>query len=411
MDRRPDIPRAGMRLFINVLLCLLLAASSASLHTAHAYQLKDLKWPDPFTTFHVDIPGADGLWDEAFEGAMYEWSAATVFQYYIVRGSYSDPCNPYDDRNGVRFHNTNCGDAWGSTTLAVCNYWYVGSTLVEADIVFNSNKNWNVYWTPWRSDVADFRRVAVHELGHALGLGHEDSGVPAIMGTYAGDITTPQNDDIAGVAALYGATQCTFSITPSKGGFASGGGTKTVSVTASSSSCAWTVSHNLSWVHVSPVGSTGSRNVTVTAAPNSGAARTGTITIAGKAYTISQEAVPCSFSITPAGDSFASGGGTKTVSVTASSSSCAWTVSHSLSWVYVSPAGSTGNRDITVTAAPNSGAARGGTITIAGRAYTVFQAAGNDTPVSEYVQKVVDFFSHTLVKLWLKLFLFPPAGN
>ena len=270
------------------LLFLALAAAAADFQTAHAYQLYGIKWPEPSTTFYVRIPGGNGMWDEAFEGAMHEWNFPTQFQYYIVRGVYSDPCDPDDLRNGVRFSDTNCGDEWGSTTLGVCNYWYVDDIFVEADIVFNANQEWNVYWTPWRSDVVDFRRVAVHELGHALGLGHEDSGVPAIMTAHAGDITRPQQDDIQGVAAIYGGPDCRFDITPSGVRFSSDGGTVSVPVTASDSSCSWKVSNAPSWVNVLPSGGTGTRSITITAPPNTGGVRSGSLTIADQAFALIQ---------------------------------------------------------------------------------------------------------------------------
>ncbi len=277
----------------SILSSLLLLMVFSCLSIANAYQLSGVKWPQPSTTFYVDIPGANGLWNDAFEGAMYEWGAATVFQFYIVRGTYSDPCNSSDNRNGVKFSSTDCGDAWGSTTLAVCHKWYITSTstITQANIVFNSNESWNVYSTSWSSGswvgINDFMRVAVHELGHALGLDHEDSGVPTIMRTYVGDITTPQQDDIDGVAAMYG-TACTYSISPTSASFTSKGETSLVSVMVSSSTCAWTASENLSWVSLSTTGGTGTGTVIVSVSTNTGDVRSGSIIIAGKTYSISQ---------------------------------------------------------------------------------------------------------------------------
>jgi hypothetical protein len=193
---------------------LLLIVTFICVSPANAYKLYPCKWPQPTTTFYVNIPGAEGLWNTSFENAMYYWGAYTIFKYKIVRGVYEDPCDPRNGRNGVGFKSTACGDAWGSTDLAITAIWYSGSTIIQSDIVFNSNESWNVYSTSWRSDVNDFQRVAVHELGHALGLDHEDSGVSTIMRSRSGDITVPQQDDISGVAAIYGGSSPPITTVP-----------------------------------------------------------------------------------------------------------------------------------------------------------------------------------------------------
>lgn len=51
--------------------------------------------------------------------------------------------------------------------------------------------------------------------------------------------------------------------------------------------------------------------------------RTGSVTVANKAFTVSQPGVPCSYSISPASQSFASGAAAGSVGVTAGT--CSWT--------------------------------------------------------------------------------------
>jgi len=178
---------------------------------AGTYVLEGDKWPEATTVFHVDIPGPDGLWDDAFETAMSRWNDTTNFEFRIIRDSYGDPCNDPNisgARNGVAFSDSICGIAWSNQEIAISIIWVLNNTdeIVQTGVVFNQNEDWDVYSGPWWGEpyfgIDDFRRIAVHELGHCMGLDHEDS-VASIMQTFAGDIEYPTADDIEGVNFLY----------------------------------------------------------------------------------------------------------------------------------------------------------------------------------------------------------------
>jgi len=87
---------------------------------------------------------------------------------------------------------------------------------------------------------------------------------------------------------LFAWAPCVYVIDPLSANYGSGGGTGTASITTGIL-CAWTATSNAAWLIVTS-GATGSGNGTVgySVAPNAGAARVGTMTIAGQTFTVMQ---------------------------------------------------------------------------------------------------------------------------
>ncbi len=171
---------------------------------------------------------------------------------------------------------------------------------------------------------------------------------------------------------------CSYSISPASQNISASGGGGTIDVTAQAG-CQWTAVSNDGFITVTS-GASGSGNDTVSysVAANSGGTRTGTITVAGKTFAVTQAGVGgCTYSISPTSQSVAAGGGSGAVNVTADSG-CGWTaVSNNAFIVITSGSSGSGNGTVAFTVAVNSGAARAGTITIAGQTFTVNQAGSS----------------------------------
>ena len=180
-------------------------------------------------------------------------------------------------------------------------------------------------------------------------------------------------------------TGCTYSISPTSVSPAAGATTGTVSVTAGTG-CAWTATSNAAWLTITS-GASGSGNGSVgySVGANTGAARSGTLTIAGQTFTVNQAAgASCTYSISPTSASPAAGATTGTVTVTAGAG-CAWMATSNAAWLTItSGASGSGNGSVGYSVAANAGAARNGTLTIAGATFTVNQAAATTgaTPIA-----------------------------
>jgi hypothetical protein len=155
-------------------------------------------------------------------------------------------------------------------------------------------------------------------------------------------------------------------------------------VTASAAPCAWTAAANVPWLTVtSGASGTGNGTVAFGVAANTGTARSGSLTIAGQTFTVSQAAppappAPCTISISPNAQEIKKQGGSGSITVTASAASCTWTTIAHAAWLTVTHGTSgTGNGTVTFEVAENSGGDRTGTLTVGGQTFTVTQRGKN----------------------------------
>jgi len=87
---------------------------------------------------------------------------------------------------------------------------YYDTSAHEIDVALTTNNK--ISWTKY-----DVETVTLHELGHALGLGHSEVKEAVMYPSYHGLMRTLHPDDICGVEELYGTPCSPDSVTPDPG--------------------------------------------------------------------------------------------------------------------------------------------------------------------------------------------------
>jgi hypothetical protein len=188
---------------------------------------------------------------------------------------------------------------------------------------------------------------------------------------------------------------CRYEVGPSSHSVAPGGGTGNLTITATDSVCAWAAAADVGWISLMSAAGSGSGTVAFAVSLNDGAQRTGSITVANQRSVVTQASGsrpsppppsppspsppppnPCTYSLSPTTQKVSANDGAGSVGVLATPSSCSWTAASNDSWLTVSSGASgTGNGTVTYRYLLNLGGVRTATLTIAGRTFTVIQAA------------------------------------
>jgi hypothetical protein len=163
---------------------------------------------------HLSLPPGNGPFidgsttlNQVAEAALNIWNQYLVHMQFAVDRNSILPPSDVDANTSVTMSNTIYGDKFDSNTLAVTLVTPRDNHLIEADVIFNSAWDWDSYRGGGGPDAGqDFRRVALHEFGHVVGLDHPDQAgqhVVAIMNSVISGVDTLQTDDINGGKSIY----------------------------------------------------------------------------------------------------------------------------------------------------------------------------------------------------------------
>jgi hypothetical protein len=168
------------------------------------------------------------------------------------------------------------------------------------------------------------------------------------------------------------APACTYSINPTAMTVGDDGA-KGLTVTISTGSgCQWTAAENVGWLDIKSAKSgTGSGSVTFDVGSHN-STRTGTLTIAGQTFTVTQAG--CTYSINPTSVGVPAEGGSGNGFTVTAGPGCQWTAVSQVPWIILTNAQGSGDGAVQGTVEPNTtGAPRTGTVAVAGLTFTVNQ--------------------------------------
>ena len=239
--------------------------------------------------------------------------------------------------------------------------------------IFITANGTNCTWTAVSN--SSFINVTAGDSGSGNGVVSYDVAANTNTISQAGSIT------VAGqtFTIVEGPLSCIVTPAATTASFSAAGGSSNIVITANGTNCIWTAVSNNGFILITG-GSIGSGNGVVSydvAANTNTISRSGSITVAGQTYTVTEAAVPCNVTPSATSASFSRTGGSSNIVITANGTNCTWTAVSNNGFITITAGGSgSGNGVVSYDVAANTNTiSRSGSITIAGQTYTITESA------------------------------------
>ncbi len=183
-----------------------------------SYALEGTQWPTTditwsFAAFNYGFDASDpfssaisGDYQSAIQWALQQWSSVAPLTFTQVADS-SNASQAADIRIGFGDLNTASTGIIGQTNLrwdGAGNFGPDEVVRLEDPSQFSATSNGAGNYT-YNGTTATLEQVALHEIGHALGLAHATDPYAVMYASVGTNNQTLDGTDIAGIQALYGA--------------------------------------------------------------------------------------------------------------------------------------------------------------------------------------------------------------